>query len=65
MEEICVWDQSGTSLKGKGSIDSEPSFGGTKGLLKMPKNIEIDEDVNPLFIRGKRSIELFTTGSKN
>lgn len=62
MEEICVLEQSGTSLKGKGSPDSESCFGGTKGLLKMPKNMEIVESLNPLFIRGKCSIEFFTTG---
>lgn len=62
MVEIFVWEQSGTSLKGKGSTDSESSFGGTKALLKMSKNIGIEEGLNPLFIRGKRFIELFTTG---
>jgi hypothetical protein len=56
-------DQSETSLNQKGSIDSESSFGGTKDPLEMPKNIEIDEDLNPLFIREKSSIELFTTES--
>jgi hypothetical protein len=56
-------EQSGTSLNRKSSIDSESSFGGTKDQLKMPKNIKIDEGLNPLFIRGKSSIELFTTES--
>jgi len=60
MEKHCVWEQSGTLLKGKGSTDSKSSFDGTKGLLKMPKNIEIDEGSNPIFISAKRSIELFT-----
>lgn len=62
MVKICVWEQSGTSLEGTGSTDSESSFGGTKALLKMSKNIEIEEGLNPLFIRGKYLIELFTTG---
>jgi hypothetical protein len=61
-EELSVWEKSGTLLKGKGFTDSESSFEGTKGLLKMPKNIEIDEGSKPLFIRTKSSIELFITG---
>ena len=59
MVEICVWEQSETSLKGNVSTNSASTF---RRLLKMPKNIENDEGLNLLFIRGKRSIELFTTG---